>query len=111
MESFFFTFRRDFLLLETSADGIALVSNFLHSKKIHNTFEVFFDANRNLDRHRSRAKALFDQAHDSVEVSAGTIHFVHKSNPGHTVFVGLSPNSFRLWFNTTDGTEHGDRAV
>ncbi|MBA7670061.1 hypothetical protein ES703_78204 [subsurface metagenome] len=46
-----------------------------------------------------------------IEICAGTIHFVHKSDPGDTVPVGLAPHGFRLGLHATHSAENSDGTI
>ena len=48
---------------------------------------------------------------DGFEISAFTVHFVDKRQPGHLVAVCLSPNGFALCFHAFAGTEDDSCSV
>ena len=64
----------------------------LHLDQIDYTFELTLRAYRQLDRNGVRAQAVLDLTHYTQEISAGTIHLVHESDPWHLVSVGLAPD-------------------
>ena len=51
---------------------------------------------------------MLDNAH---EVRAGAVHLVDKRKPRHVILIGLTPDSLRLWLDSTDRAEHGDGAI
>ena len=51
---------------------------------------------------------MFDR---EVEIRAHAVHLVDEANARHAVFVGLTPNGFRLRLHAGDGIEHRAGAV
>src|SRR5690606_17400374 len=70
-----------------------------HLDQIDHAFEAVFSADRNDDRHRIGAQACLQLVVNLEEVCTGTVHFVHKGQTRHFVFVGLTPYGFGLGLN------------
>ena len=54
---------------------------------------------------------LFANLYHSGEISAHSIHFVYISNSRNMIFICLTPNSFTLWLNTSNGAKHSYRTI
>jgi hypothetical protein len=74
----------------------------LHCNEIHHTFEVALKANWNLDGYWISAETGDDGIKRSFKRRSGSIQFVDEANARHAVFVGLTPNRFRLGFHSCD---------
>ena len=68
-------------------------------------------ADRNLDRHRLRAKAIDHRLDGLEEVRAGAVHLVDERDARDVVLVGLPPDRLGLRLNAGDRVENGDGAV
>src|SRR5260221_7425248 len=73
--------------------------------------EVFFCAKGKLCHQRFAAEALLDLFNHVVEVGANAIKLVDEDDPRYAIFVGLSPDRFRLRFDTAHAAEDHHCAV
>src|SRR5438067_4064908 len=83
----------------------------LHRDDIHDTFELIFQADGNLNSDGICAQAGNDRIERTLERSAGAIKLVNKANAREAIFVSLTPNSFGLRLDTGNTVEHSDCAV
>src|SRR4029077_10754888 len=63
-------------------------------EEIDDADEIIFAAERELQRHRTRAEALLDGADYMVEIRAHAVHLVHKADARHAILIGLAPYGF-----------------
>src|SRR5712664_2900925 len=80
-------------------------------EEIDDADEIVFAAKRELQRHRTRSEALLDGADYVIEIRAHAVHFVHKADARHAVFIGLAPHGFGLRLHPGNGIEYAHRAV
>ena len=78
------------------ADGridviLATVNDGLLGDQIDHTAKVAFLAHGHLDRNGLGAQALDDGVNGAPVVGTHAVHFVHKTDAGHAVAVGLPP--------------------
>ena len=79
--------------------------------EVDSTTEFGFSANGHLHRNRASAQPMGDHIHRAVKVRAGTIHLVHKGNPGNAILVGLAPHRFCLGLNTGNSVKNHHAAI
>src|SRR6266566_288838 len=79
--------------------------------KINKTFIVALTTNGNLNWYRYSPQAFTNHLHGAPEVSTDTVHFINETDTGDIIFIGLTPDCFGLWFNTSDGIEDNNPTV
>src|SRR5581483_1833540 len=107
------------LLTEVFGDGMALdgrtqiiaVGDQLHVEEIDQPAEAFPFGVREVKNDRLTRQPIHDHIDAALEIGAGAIHFVDKTDARHVVFVGLPPDGFRLRLNTRHTVEHDHAAV
>ena len=58
------------------------------------------------------APSLFgNHLNATLEISADSIHLVDEGNPRNTILISLSPDRFRLWFNSSNSTKNSDNPI
>ena len=65
----------------------------------------------NLDRDRLGIEALAEGIDGMLEIGAHLINLVDKTNSGDAVFIGLTPDFFRLRLHTMNGVKHSHSAI
>ncbi len=90
---------------------LVLVDDRLHRHEVDDAKEIALSADRQLDRHRVRAEAVFHRLDAFVEVGADAVHLVDVGDPRHVVLVGLAPDGLRLRLDAGDRVEQRDGAV
>src|SRR5690606_14177787 len=73
--------------------------------------EIFLRANRQLQRHSVAAQPLLHLLAHVKEISAGTVHLVHKTDTCNFVIIGKSPVGFRLRLHAIYGAEQKNQSV
>src|SRR5262249_36547416 len=101
----------DFLDDIFRALGLVFPHNRLHVDQVNHAPEFVFGADRRLDGNGVRGQACADSVDRVVKVRPRTIHLVDEGYTGDIVFVGLTPDRFRLRLDTGHGVEYGYRAV
>ncbi len=105
-------FCRDFgIIIPHSQFFIRLPGNSPAFNKVHKSYEIFFRTDGYLHRNGVRSKLFLDLVDDTEKIRSRAIHFVHKSDAGDIVFIGLPPYGFRLGFNASYGAKDGDDTV
>ena len=102
---------RNFLERELHALGRFVPDDGLHLAQINHALEVFFGTDRDHDGHGVGLQAQLHLVHDLEEVGAGAVHLVHEGQTRHAVFVGLTPDRFRLRLHAAHGAVHHAGAV
>src|SRR4029077_5364558 len=97
------------LVLRTQ--GLFQPDHYVLFQKIDDADEVVFAAERELQGDGMSTEALTNGADDVIEVRAHAVHLVDETDARDAIFVGLTPNGFRLRLHAGDGVEHADRAV
>jgi len=90
--------------------GLIPVDGF-HADEVDHAFKFFFGADWQLNWNGVSAEALFDLLNHTQIVRTCAIHLVDENHAWHVVLVALSPDCFRLRFDTTHRTQNGDSAV
>src|SRR5207248_2005014 len=98
----------DFVL---RAEAFVAEDEGLHLDEIDDASELIFGADRKLKRNGILAELRSDLIDDGDEVRADAIHLIDESDARHAVFVGLTPNSFRLRLDAAHCAENADGAV
>ena len=83
----------------------------LHGHQVDDALKLFFLADRQLNRYRTRIEALADGVDRMLEVGAHLVHLVDEANARDPVLIGLPPNGFRLRLDAMHGIEHGAGAI
>ena len=96
---------------ELHALGAIVPVDRLHADEVDHALELFFRADRQLDRHGIRLEARLHLLEDALEVGALTVHLVDEDEPRHAVLVGLAPHRLGLRLHAAHGAEHRARAV
>ncbi len=116
--SLFLQVSRDFLVVEFRAELAAFPDDRLHLDQIDNADEVFFSADRQLQRDRNDVQLLFQRAESVVEVGARTVELVDEDDARNIVAVSKTPVGLGLrlhtghTFNDKDcAIEHAERTV
>ncbi|VVD30025.1 conserved protein of unknown function [Paraburkholderia dioscoreae] len=104
-------FRRNITVLEFDALVLFVPEDRLHLDEVDHALEVFFRADRNLDRHRDALQAIADLPLHTEEVRAHAVHLVDERNARHLVLVRLTPHGFGLRLHAADRVVHHARAV
>ena len=60
---------------------------------------------------RGRPQAVHNHVDTAVKIGADPVHLVDETHPRHAVFIGLTPNGFRLRLHASDRVKHRDRAI
>src|SRR5204863_3857034 len=102
---------RDFNSFVLGALRFIVPDQALHRDDVHDTFELIFQADGDLNSNGIGAKAGNDRIERTLERSAGAVEFVNKANAGNAIFVSLTPNGFALWFYAGNTVKHGDCAI
>jgi hypothetical protein len=97
--------------LEGHTLGFLVPVDGLHAHQVDDAGEVFFSADRQLNRYGIAAQAILDLPDDAQEVRPHAVHLVDEGQTRHAVLVGLTPDGFRLRLDTADGAEDGAGAV
>ena len=82
-----------------------------HFQQVHHAFKCVFRTHGDNDRYRVGTQAGFHLFHHAEEVRALAVHFVHKCQTGHFVFIGLAPHGFGLGLYAAYRAVHHYRAV
>ena len=90
---------------------IVVINFSVHIYKVNNALECVLRADRQLNRNAVAVETLFDHIKNVIEIRAHYIHLVYIDHSGYVILVSLSPNGFRLRFNTALGAENGNRSV
>ena len=83
----------------------------LHLHKVNDSLECFLSTDRNFNRARISTEHVVHLTANLKEVGTAAVHLVHVTDTRHVVFVSLTPNGFRLRFNTTNGAESGNGTI
>ena len=83
----------------------------LHFQQVDDALEIFFSADRQLDRNSVSFKSVMKHIKNVVEVSAHNIHLVYINHSGDLVVISLTPNCFGLRLNASLSTENGYGSV
>ena len=102
---------RNFDNVPRRAELFTLPDERLHGDEIDDAGEVFFGADRDLERARTRAEVLDNHVDGAEVVGTHAIHLVHEAQTRNVVLVGLAPDGFGLRFDTGDGVEEANGAV
>ena len=97
--------------VELRAEAFVLPEDRVHLDQIDQALEAGFDADRQLQRHRTRAQALLDVVDADVKIGADLIHLVGEDDARHFVLVALAPDGFGLRLHALVAVEHHHRAV
>src|SRR5690606_17486260 len=62
-------------------------------------------------RQRTSFQTVDDSLHREVEVSTQLIHLVNEADTWNSILIGLTPNSFRLWFHAFFAVKNSNSAV
>ena len=103
--------RRNVNGLVTRAQVLSLPDDCFHGNEVNNTYEVSFVPYWKLQYRDVCFKTINDAGQRVVERRAGSVQFVNETHPRDAVFVGLSPNGFRLRFDTRDSVKDSNGAV
>ena len=79
--------------------------------KVNDSDKCVLRAYRQLNRNSIALESLLDHLENIVEISTHDIHFINVYHTGYMILVSLSPNGFRLRFNTALCTKNGNRTV
>ena len=90
---------------------VVVVDVSLHGHQVDNTTEGLFCTDRQLDRHCICVQSFLQHTNAAVEVRTVDVHLVDINHTRNLVLVSLSPNGFRLGFNTTLCAKNGDSTV
>ena len=67
--------------------------------------------NGDLHGYRVCSQSLFNLADHAKKIRSNAVHFIHKSQSRHPVFICLSPDGLGLWFHTSYRAEDGNCAI
>ena len=101
----------NFLDAELGAETILVPDHRLVLDQVDHAGELFFRADRDLQRNRIGLELLADLLDHAREVGADAIHLVDERDARHPVLVGLAPYGLGLRLHAADRAEHRDRAV
>ena len=101
---------RNFFLSHIFTEVIIVNFGF-HLYKVDDTFERILRADWQLNRNSVTFQTVMDHAQNVKEVCTHDVHFVHVDHTWNFVVISLSPNGFRLWFNTALCAHNGYRTV
>ncbi len=104
-------FGRNFLVVIFRAEAFVVPDDRLHADQVDDALEIVFRADRQLDADRTAADAGGDVRNAFEEVGADLVHLVDEDDARNIVFVGLTPDGFRLRLDALVAVEHADRAV
>ena len=90
---------------------VVAIQDRLHLDEVDDALEAVLAADRQLDRHRSRAEAVDDHVDAAPEVGAGAIELVDEADPRHGVLVRLAPDGLGLGLDAGHAVEDDDRAI
>ena len=76
--------------------------------KVNNTFESILTSDWKLDRKSITFETVFNHIKCPVKVSTHNIHFINEYHTRYFIFISLTPNGFRLWFNTALCTKNSN---
>ena len=76
--------------------SIIFVGICLHINKVNNTANILFEADREMNRKSILTQALMNRLKRLVEIAANLIDFIDKTDTRYTIFIGLTPDGFRL---------------
>ena len=79
--------------------------------EVHQTHEILFAANRQLQHYCFSTEFLLDLVDHCVEVGTHAIHFVDVADAGHIVLVGLFPYGLGLGFHASHRAKNGDGSI
>ena len=102
---------RDLFLAEGHAHVFIVPVVSSSTDQVDLTNEVFFSTNWQLQSNRGMPQALLDLTQHTLEISPLTVQLVNVDNAWYTVFVGLTPYSFRLRLYTGRTAEDDNRAI
>ncbi len=97
--------------IELCAQRFVVPDNGLHFHQIDNALELVFRADRDLNRDRTRAQAVNNRVYRMKEIRADAVHLVDEADARNRVFVGLTPDGFRLRLHAGDGIENSHSAI
>ena len=90
---------------------VIIINISLHLNKVNNSLEGVFRAYRKLNRNCVCVKSCVHHVNNAIEVSAHNVHLIYISHTGNMILVSLTPNCFRLRFNTALSAENCYRTV
>ena len=67
---------------------------------------MIFGTHRDDNRHRIGLQAFLHHPHDAEEVGTRTVHFVDEGQTRYVIFIGLTPDGFRLRLHAAHGVIH-----
>src|SRR5699024_5312388 len=105
------TLRHLFDLVLGTLTDITAPGDRLHRHQIDDAFELAFLADRDLHDQRAHAETVADRLHGVLEVGSDLVHLVDEADARDVVFVGLSPDLFRLGFDALLAVEYRDSTV
>ncbi len=82
-----------------------------HFYQVDDAHEVILIMNRQWNNQRISPQTAFDLLRDPKKVSTHCIHFIDVSDARNPVFIRLTPDGFRLRFNTAFAAEYDHNPV
>jgi hypothetical protein len=82
-----------------------------HFQQVNDTAELLILHHRQAQYQGIRSQAMVNLFHYSMIISTYGIHFVDEGYSGYPVFIGLSPNGFRLRFNPAFSAKYNHCAI
>lgn len=97
--------------MELGAEFAAFPHDGAHLDQVDHTDEVFFGADRELQRHCNDVELLLQRAEGVVEVRTGTVELVDEDDARNVVTVSKAPVRFGLRLHAGHAFDHEDRAI
>ena len=95
----------------SAPNGVVFPDDRLHLDQIDDAFEFIFLADGNLNRDWLGIEALADGVDGMLEIGAHLVDLVDETNSRNAVFIGLTPDFFRLRLHAVNRVKHRNRAV
>src|SRR5215470_1250932 len=103
--------RRDFDSFVFGTLALIVPDQPLHRDQVDDALQLIFKSNRNLQGDGVRTQASNDRFKRTVKRGTGAIQFVNETDSGHTILVSLTPDCFRLRFDSSNTVKYRYGAV
>ena len=97
---------RDVDVIEFCAEVLAQPDDAFHLHNIDHALEFSFDTDGKVHDHGTSTEAVDNHVDATVEIRAHAIHLVDETDARNIVFVGLTPDGFRLGLDAGDGIKN-----